>query len=135
MRICHDTALKKILFTLLLPYFLFATELDLIKTTKSIAYGEAEAEPQISKEYYRGDHLIYDCEGKYFACVDSFSFNLCSKKRTMALETNENNLPCTEFVKYSSQAECNDYARLFRKTSTDKKFCFNENYLKNFTIK
>ncbi|MCP4913152.1 MAG: hypothetical protein GY909_08530 [Oligoflexia bacterium] len=65
-------------------------------------------EPRISRKYYRGEHLIYDCKSNHFACVNRESFNLCKENREFDIVERRRNLRCAPLKVFRTQKECFD---------------------------
>ncbi|GAB4012308.1 MAG: hypothetical protein Fur0010_08030 [Bdellovibrio sp.] len=84
---------------------------------------KAVLEPMISEDYKQGEHLIYDCKGHYFACVNDLSFELCRERRDDAILNKRDILPCAPLKKYKTQNECfkNQYQQIHN--PKDKLFC------------
>lgn len=70
------------------------------------AIEKASAEPLISNEFKQGEHLIYDCRGHHYACVNDISFSYCQDLRDEAIERKKDSLPCAPLTKFKSQKEC-----------------------------
>ena len=67
---------------------------------------ESLDEPAISRKYFQGEHLIYDCETANFACVSSEGFKLCEGKRKSDLYLKKLNLRCAPLKKFENQKSC-----------------------------
>lgn len=65
-------------------------------------------EPRISRKYYRGEHLIYDCKSNHFACVNRESFSLCQENREFDIAERRRNLRCAPLKVFRTQKECFD---------------------------
>ncbi|MCB9063152.1 MAG: hypothetical protein H6622_16630 [Halobacteriovoraceae bacterium] len=61
---------------------------------------------QISREYYEGSYLIFNCDDGHFACVNERGFNYCKDKREYAVARGEYFLPCGPLKKFKDLTEC-----------------------------
>jgi len=82
-------------------------------------------EPIISAEYKQGEFLIYDCKGRYFACVNDLSYENCRKKREQDVEDKRSILSCAPLKKFNNQKECfkEQYEQIHQ--PKNKIFCVN----------
>jgi hypothetical protein len=92
---------------------------------KSADWANSFSEPKISLIYNRGEHLIYDCSGRFFACVNDVSFDLCQTNRETALAKRVSYLPCAPLRRYPEQADC--FAQQYQQIDEPKHkaFCYN----------
>lgn len=68
---------------------------------------ESKNEIPINDKYLSGLWLIYDCQAKYFACVDKDSFESCKKARKKNLTFNLTAVhPCAPFKKFETRVDC-----------------------------
>lgn len=103
---------------------LMGTTVELDKVTESLEY---EERAYISKEFQRGNNLIYDCSGQYWACVNDPSFELCQEKRNTVEKNNRITfLPCAPIKKFSKREDC--IKEQYRQQHHNKKlsFCWEE---------
>ena len=61
---------------------------------------------RISRFYRRGPYLIYDCEGRHFACVTRENFENCGERRKKAKVWNKKNLACAPLKKFNKRLDC-----------------------------
>ena len=61
---------------------------------------------RISRFYRRGSYLIYDCEGKHFACVTEENFEDCGERRKKAKLWNKKSLACAPLKKFGKRQIC-----------------------------
>ncbi len=64
------------------------------------------ADKIISEEYKEGPFLIYDCAGKFWACVDTEGFKSCQDKRKEASAKAKTNLACTPIQEFNTSSLC-----------------------------
>ncbi len=88
----------------LIPY-------DTSKFQKEDTSNETEGNFQISERYKGGRHLIYDCRGQFFACVNIDSKEACLLSRQRSKEKGEEMFRCAPL-----------------KTFVDKESCLRRNY-------
>ena len=84
-----------------------------------------ENEYPISKDYSRGRYLIYDCQGKFFACVNKRSFDLCDEKRNKNIDELLFILSCAPLRKFKDLQIC--YSEQIKQINRPQVqfFCFN----------
>ena len=98
---------------------------DIKKIVESEDPTMTEEKSQISNIYLSGNHLIYDCIKKHFACVDAQSFNNCYELRIRAISYKEHKkLPCAPLKKFKIQKECHDQQYILQRRRRAKKFCY-----------
>ena len=78
---------------------------------KDVQYGIGTFDKQgddirISRFYRRGSYLIYDCEGKHFACVTIENYEDCGERRKRAKIWNKKNLTCVPLKKFEKRFSC-----------------------------
>lgn len=61
---------------------------------------------QINRPYKAGMFLIYDCQGEFYACVDSDSNKKCREARDESMNKNEKRYPCSPLKKFENKKEC-----------------------------
>ena len=85
-------------------------------------------EPRLSRKYYRGRYLIYDCESRFYACVNLPSYFNCKELREKQKDRKEVLLSCAPLKQFKTQKECFDtnYSLIHR--VTNKSFCVNQAY-------
>jgi hypothetical protein len=97
------------------------------EVTEALDY---EERAHISKDYQRGNNLIYDCSGQYWACVNEPSFDLCTEKRNSVEKSKSFTfLPCAPIKKFAKREEC--LKEQYKQQHHNKKlaFCWNEKNL------
>jgi hypothetical protein len=77
----------------------------------------------ISSKYYSGPFLIYNCVGKYWACVDDTGYELCQQDRYSSLKQNLTILACAPVEKYESMKDCFTQQQTFIDTPQNLDFC------------
>ncbi len=131
MRI-HIHNLFIILF-LCLSSSLRAEEVTLTQEQKERIWLEEElkkpryAIERISSEYFSGKHLIYDCYGRFYACVDEVSFDLCQRRREWGVDNYIENLPCSPIKKYDNTKFCLDELQVLVHAPRTLEFCRHPN--------
>lgn len=80
----------------------------------------------MSREYARGSFLIYDCIGKYFACVDKASNYNCVEKRDKAKTFSKKNLECAPLKFFKTDELCKRELYINMYKLNKKTFCFLE---------
>ena len=92
-----------------------------------LVYGSEEGkERQISKKYFLGSYLIFDCENQHFACVSERSFRGCQKRRQNALLDKRFHLECAPFKKFPTRKACFQEQAKQIQFPKKKLFCFNK---------
>lgn len=82
-------------------------------------------EPRISRDFARGEFLIYDCRTRNYACVNITSFAYCRKLRDDGYVQKKNILPCAPLKEFADQETCfKEHYKLMHKISA-KPFCQN----------
>lgn len=84
-----------------------------------------ESDIMISHLYRRGSHLIYDCQGRHYACVSTEGFNRCAQKRAEDFEDKKMELRCTPFKQFDSLEECVAQQIELTTRLVKKDFCWN----------
>lgn len=80
---------------------------------------------QITREFRRGTHLIYDCARKRFLCVNEDGRNLCRSRRDEDIEDQFYFLRCAVMKSYETYDECVENQYRMIHSSIDKRFCLN----------
>lgn len=80
--------------------------------------------PAISPKYFRGNFLIYDCEGMHFACVEEKNFLACKDKRENLIIQGEEKLPCAPFREYPTYGQCIKMQYELMHKGKPQAFCF-----------
>ncbi|WP_157868250.1 hypothetical protein [Halobacteriovorax marinus] len=83
-------------------------------------------EPRISDKYYLGRFLIYDCEGRHFACVNYPSFFNCQERRENDKENKEVYFSCAPLKQYETLKDCTQAYLNYIYRRTNKSFCINK---------
>lgn len=83
----------------------------------------ADTGVQISRDYYSGSFLIYNCQDNYWACVDEYSYELCKLRRESDLNSYDNILRCAPIKKYEEKEDCAKVQVLKMEMSESKAFC------------
>jgi hypothetical protein len=60
----------------------------------------------INDRYHAGPYLIFDCRGKYYACVDDVSNDNCSERRKESIELKKKIYPCAPLKKFDDKEKC-----------------------------
>ena len=79
---------------------------------------------QISSTLKDGRFLIYDCEKKFFACVDQFSFEICEEDRKSAISKRQDFMPCAPLKRFSDYDECAKEQVEKTRHPIKKRFCW-----------
>ncbi len=79
---------------------------------------------QISKAFFSGEYLIYDCQKGFFACVDEFGFQDCQAARDHSIEVGKKNLPCAPLKKFPYFEDCENAQKKEIESPKQKVFCF-----------
>ncbi len=79
---------------------------------------------QIDDRYKAGEHLIYDCQKKHFACVNLDGYTLCEVARTKSRELKQTELACAPLKSFQNKKSCllTNYNVIER--NAWKRFCF-----------
>jgi hypothetical protein len=79
----------------------------------------------ISSEYRNGEHLIYDCKKRHFACVNDESFEYCQKKRKESFKLRYTHHTCVPLKKFKDQPSCFEKQIEIIGQIPNKNFCIN----------
>lgn len=101
------------------------TEEDSVRKKNSPVALETRPEFLISPIYRNGEHLIYDCKKRHFACVNKESFEYCQRKRKEAFVLRYKYLPCVPLKKFKTQTKCYQKQIDIIGQIPNKKFCLN----------
>lgn len=123
------------MFILIFLFFQVAKSEDLnLKEIQKIAdqkkidenfYRTFVEEYQIDLNYHGGSNFIYDCENRYYACVDTPSFNKCIEKRELNYSFSKSNeLSCAPIKRFMSKEECVLYQYSVQERSPKLFFCY-----------
>ncbi len=82
-------------------------------------------EVNIDRTFRRGNHLIYDCLLKRFACVNLDGRNLCLDWRAEDIRDEYYFLRCALMQSFTYYEECRDAQYRVMHTGLDKNFCLN----------
>ena len=77
--------------------------------TDNLNKEEVELEPgqyQLNDRYRGGPHLIYDCRGLFFACVDIESKEKCQQSREISFQKKEEILRCAPLASFKDKESC-----------------------------
>lgn len=96
---------------------------DLLNNEERDATLRMRLEPKLSDKYYRGRFLIYDCESRFFACVNLPSFYNCRENRNKEIDRKEMLLSCAPLKQFKSQKECFEANYSLIHKVTNKSFC------------
>lgn len=88
---------------------------------------------QISKKYYDGPYLIYNCTKGHWTCVDLDGYKACQKERDQAKTDYKRNLTCAAFKEFPSKKECEVYQQSKVNNPDGKKFCLHSMIKKGVT--
>jgi len=78
----------------------------------------------ISKEYEKGSNLIFDCKGRFWACVNERSKIKCEEARKEGLKYRlSQQLPCAPLKSFKDHNEClkSQYEMMHQRR--DRSFC------------
>lgn len=78
---------------------------------------------QISKKYYDGQFLIFDCGKSHWTCVDEDGFKECKKDRDLAGKDYRRNLVCMPFKEFKTKKECEHFQQKKVNNPEGKRFC------------
>lgn len=106
-------------FILLILFFVDAKDFY----SKNNLIKETQDEPAISREYFLGEYLIYDCEKGSFLCVNDSGFQLCKGRRESDRYLKKISYRCAPLKKYQNQKECIDAQLQFINNPKQKSFC------------
>ena len=81
----------------------------------------------ISSEYVRGSHLIFDCEGQFFACVDSAGWAQCQVERGRGEQ--HFLFTCAPLKIFALERDCFRAQLKLIHRGMEKSFCFNAKFL------
>jgi hypothetical protein len=101
----------------LIPY-------DTSKFEKEEVVNETQGNYQISERYKGGRHLIYDCRGQFFACVNIDSKETCQMLRGRSFEKNEEKLRCAPLKSFADKESCLKRQYEVIEEVHLKRFCF-----------
>lgn len=85
---------------------------------------ETQGNYQISERYKGGRHLIYDCRGQFFACVNIDSKETCQMLRGRSFEKNEDKLRCAPLKSFPDKESCLKRQYEVIEEVHLKRFCF-----------
>lgn len=60
----------------------------------------------IDWKYHAGQFLIYDCDRKHYACVDSDGFDKCTTARNKSKAEKAKKYSCAPISKYENKEAC-----------------------------
>jgi hypothetical protein len=101
-----------------------ATDTETIQKQKEFLEEYYESSTlRISKEYRSGIYLIYDCEGRFYACVNSQSFEYCKEKRARSKEKKRKLMACAPLKKFDTGPACIETLYKTIHNPVDKAFC------------
>ena len=72
----------------------------------NLSADEFKSEYQINAQYKAGAYLIYNCEGKYYACVDKDAFDKCSEKRKDSIDKKKESYSCAPLKQFENKTIC-----------------------------
>lgn|GEM_PF-2069553 len=79
---------------------------------------------RISKKYFEGNTLIYDCVARHYACVDSVSLDRCKEDRELALrEKKLKILPCAPLKEFKTFISCAKEQEKLQERRFNREFC------------
>jgi hypothetical protein len=78
---------------------------------------------QVSREYYSGPNLIYDCLKKSFICVDDDNAKECESNRAKAKKEFKTNLSCAVFKRFETIKQCQAYQQIKVNNPEGKRYC------------
>jgi hypothetical protein len=120
--------ISHILLSINLSFAQKLDENDLLNKEEKDATLRKRLEPRLSDKYYRGRYLIYDCEKRFFACVNLPSFYNCRELRQKEKDLKEVLLSCAPLKQFKSQKDCFDVNYSLIHRVTNKSFCINQAY-------
>lgn len=85
---------------------------------------ELRADKHIGPKLFSGSYLIYDCQKKFYACVNDFSFEECTEKRAKSIADNKKIYACAPIKKFNSYLECSEYNLKIIDEGMTTRFCF-----------
>jgi hypothetical protein len=88
---------------------------------------------QISRKYYSGQFLIYDCASKHWVCVDKDGYEGCRVERDSAKKDFETNLKCSPIKEFKNQKECVEFQRHKTHHPESTKYCIHQDLRKGIT--
>ena len=107
------------LFILLNVFFVDAKDFY----SQNNLYKADATEPAISRDYYQGEFLIYDCEKGSFVCVNERGFQMCKGKREGDRYLKKISYRCAPLKKYKTQKDCFAAQLKFVNHPKKKSFC------------
>lgn len=81
-------------------------------------------EYQIDIKYRGGSNLIFDCQSRHYACVDTESFNKCIDKRNYNYSFDAPELACAPLKRFLTKEECVLYQYNVQERSPKLFFCY-----------
>ena len=100
--------------------------------TKMRTMQVGKAEPyrpsvRISRKYYEGEFLIYDCKSRHFACVNELSYERCKIARKEGLDSKaERVLECAPLRVFSNFTSCAQEQYILQHRRLNKSMCLVE---------
>ena len=79
---------------------------------------------KIDTKYFAGKYLIYDCEKKHYACVDSVGNSRCKELRISAIESKAQIYPCAPLSTNPDKKSCVEKSYKFVESNANKRFCY-----------
>ena len=79
---------------------------------------------RIDGNYLAGKYLIYDCEKKHYACVDSDGNSRCKELRSDAIASKAQIYPCAPLSAYADKKSCVEKNYKFIESNANKRFCY-----------
>lgn len=78
----------------------------------------------LNDRYKGGEHLIYDCQRKHYACVDLAGFSLCRDRREENLKLKAPEYDCAPLQSFQDKKSCVLKNYEIMEKNAWKRFCF-----------
>lgn len=82
---------------------------------------------QIDTIFKGGSNLIYDCDRKHYACVDTDSYNKCIQMRDLNYSSRDNFYSCAPLKRFIGKEECVLFQYEVQERSPQRYFCYKRN--------
>lgn len=78
----------------------------------------------LDERYKGGEHLIYDCQRKHYACVNQDGYDQCSAARVKSQEQKAAEYACAPLKSFQSKKSCVIKNYEVMEKNAWKRFCF-----------
>jgi hypothetical protein len=99
---------------------------------KEEAQDIALEDPQMSRKYFKGGYLMYDCYDRHWVCTTKAMSNACDDQREKAIDRNSLKLPCATWQSYADHDTCAIEQKRLVELGMQFSFCTHQRAKKHF---